>query len=225
MRVLLIEDNSRLAGFIAKGLAAAGFTTDALETGADAEAALGSIAYDAAVLDLGLPDMDGMKLLSDLRAQKNNVPILILTARDGVKDRVMGLNGGADDYLLKPFAMEELVARIRAIMRRPSDAVDSTMTIGNAMLNVSTREFCVDQAAIVLSRREFDLMELLMRRSGRVISKAMIDEKIYGFGEEVSSNSVEVIVSRLRKRLRTADAHIQIMTFRGVGYMLQESGL
>ena len=223
MRVLLVEDNTRLAEFIVKGLTEAGFATDALATGADAEAALEAVSYDAAILDLGLPDMDGMKLLGNIRGRKNNIPILILTARDGVRDRVIGLNGGADDYLLKPFAMEELVARIRALMRRPGDTVDSMMTVGNVTLNVDTRAFCVDRDPFALSRREFDVMELLMRRIGRVISKSMIDEKIYGFGEEVSSNSVEVIVSRLRKRLRESNASIQILTFRGVGYMLQEA--
>ena len=221
MRVLLIEDNEKLAKFTVKGLEAAGFTVDWLANGADAENALIDVAYDAAILDLGLPDMDGMILIAKIRKRLNNVPILVLTARDGTEDRVAGLNAGADDYLLKPFAMEELVARIRAVLRRPTDALDITLVTGNMILDSTSREFRIDEEVIPLSRREFMVMEHLMRRVGKVVPKAAIEEKTYGFDEEVSPNAVEVIVSRLRKRLRESSASQEILTFRGVGYMLK----
>jgi len=221
MRVLLIEDNEKLAKFTVKGLEAAGFAADWLANGTDAENALSDISYDVAVLDLGLPDMDGMTLIARVRRRANNVPILVLTARDGTNDRVNGLNAGADDYLLKPFAMEELVARIHAVLRRPSDALDVTLVTGNMILESTKREFRVDQHVVPLSRREFMVMEHLMRRVGKVVTKAAIEEKTYGFDEEVSPNAVEVIVSRLRKRLRDSNASQEILTFRGVGYMLK----
>lgn len=221
MRVLLIEDNAKLAKFTVKGLEAAGFAVDWLANGTDAENALSDISYDAAILDLGLPDMDGMTLIASVRRRANNVPILVLTARDGTGDRVTGLNAGADDYLLKPFAMEELVARIHAVLRRPSDALDVTLVAGNMILDSTKREFRVEQHVVPLSRREFMVMEHLMRRVGKVVAKAAIEEKTYGFDEEVSPNAVEVIVSRLRKRLRDTNASQEILTFRGVGYMLK----
>lgn len=222
MRVLLVEDNRRLAGFIVDGLRAAGFTVDALDTGEDGRAALAVVRYDAVVLDLGLPDMDGMKLLGELRGRKSSIPVLVLTARDGIGDRVAGLNAGADDYLLKPFAMEELVARLRALLRRPKEALDATLSVGNIELDTVTREFRVDCRCVLLSRRELGLLEQLMRRQGRVVSRGAIDERVYGLDDEVSTNSIEVIVSRLRKSLRLAKARVQILTFRGIGYMLCE---
>jgi two-component system response regulator QseB len=221
MRVLLIEDNEKLAKFTVRGLEAAGFTADWLANGIDAANALSVISYDAAILDLGLPDIDGMTLIAKVRKRANNVPILILTARDGTDDRVAGLNAGADDYLLKPFAMEELVARIRAILRRPTDALSVTLVTGNIALDTTNREFRIGQEGITLSRREFMVMEHLMRRVGKVVPKTMIEEKVYGFDDDVSSNAIEVIVSRLRKRLRDSHASQEILTFRGVGYMLK----
>ncbi len=221
MRVLLIEDNEKLAKFTVKGLEAAGFAVDLLANGTEAENALSDVSYDAAILDLGLPDMDGMTLIARVRRRANNVPILVLTARDGTNDRVTGLNAGADDYLLKPFAMEELVARIHAVLRRPSDALDVTLVTGNMILDSTKREFRVEQHVVPLSRREFMVMEHLMRRVGKVVPKTAIEEKTYGFDEEVSPNAVEVIVSRLRRRLRDSNASQEILTFRGVGYMLK----
>ena len=222
MRVLLVEDNRRLAGFVVEGLRGGGFTVDAFETGEDAKAALATVRYDAVVLDLGLPDIDGMKLLAEIRRGRNSIPVLVLTARDGIGDRVAGLNAGADDYVLKPFAMEELVARLRALLRRPSEALDATLAVGNVELDTVAREFRVDQRCVPLSRRELGLLEQLMRRQGRVVSRGSIDERVYGMDDEVSSNSIEVIVSRLRKSLRLAKARVQILTFRGIGYMLCE---
>lgn len=220
MRLLLIEDNLRLAELTTSGLRAAGFTVDACHTAADADAALNVVAYDAAIIDLGLPDMDGIELLKHIRAQRRNIPVVILTARDGLKDRVKGLDAGADDYLLKPFAMEELVARLHAVLRRPADVLPDRLQFQNLGLDPSRHQVTVDGSAVPLTRREFDVLEIMIRNVGRVVSKTMIDEKLHGFGDDVSANSVEAIMSRLRKRLRATGATLNIVTIRGVGYMI-----
>jgi DNA-binding response OmpR family regulator len=147
---------------------------------------------------------------------------MILTARDGVEDRVKGLDDGADDYLLKPFAMEELIARIRALLRRPGGALGLTLTAGNVSFDTTAREVMVNDASISVSRREMGVLEQLMRRNGRVVPKDVMEDKLYGFGEEVTSNSVEVHISRLRKRLANANASVTVHTLRGVGYLLSE---
>ncbi len=211
-----------MAEFIAAGLRQAGFAVDSTHNAADGEAALASIRYDAVVLDLGLPDKDGMRLLRELRARGESVPILVLTARDELRDRVGGLDAGADDYLLKPFEMAELVARVRALLRRPSDALTPALTAGNISFDTVTRQATVNGGVVALGRREVDLLELLMRRSGRVISKSAIEEGIYAFGEEIGSNAVEVLVHRLRKRMQQAGATVQLHTLRGIGYLLSE---
>lgn len=222
MRVLLVEDNARLSSFIKKGLSAEGFTTDSFGTVSEAEAALETIQYNVVVLDLGLPDGDGLELLGRLRKQGSTIPVLILTARDGVEDRVRGLNRGGDDYMLKPFAMEELVARMRALMRRPGGALGVTLTAGNVSFDTTAREVCVSEQPISISRREMGVLEQLMRRHGRVVPKDVLEDRIYGFEQQVASNSVEVHISRLRKRLLNAGATINIHTLRGVGYLLSE---
>lgn len=223
MRILLVEDNARLAGFLAAGLRAAGFTIDVVGAAADAEAGIRAVAYDAVVLDLGLPDYDGLVLLDAIRSNGSSVPVLILTARDPVGDRVKGLNAGADDYMLKPFALEELVARLRALLRRPSEALSSSASLGNMTFNLATRELAIDGRFVTISRRELDVLELLVRRSGRVVTKRSLDEKIYGFDDDVSINSLEVTISRLRKSLKVIGASVTIQTFRGVGYLLRAS--
>ena len=221
MRVLLIEDNRRLAGFIASGLRSAGFLVDALDNAADGEAALRGVDYDVLILDLGLPDRDGLDLLGDLRRRGVRVPVLVLTARDDVSDRVKGLDVGADDYLLKPFALEELAARLRALLRRPSDTLSSVVAIANLRFDVLTRELRIDGTPAALPRRESDVLEILARRVGRVVPKRILDEKIYGFGEDVSVNSIEASVSRLRRDLKRLGAAVTIRTFRGIGYLLE----
>ncbi len=222
MRLLLVEDNKRLAETTKEGLEKESFTVDWFDTVGESEAAIETIAYDAIVLDLGLPDGDGMDILKQLRARKSSTPVLILTARDGVEDRVKGLDGGADDYLLKPFAMSELVARIRALLRRPGGALGLTLTAGNVSFDTAAREVRVGEIVISVSRREMGVLEQLMRRYGRVVPKDVLEDKLYGFGEEVTSNSVEVHISRLRKRLTKAEANISVHTLRGVGYLLSE---
>lgn len=222
MRLLLVEDNQRLALVTKEGLEKESFAVDSFGTFAEADAALETVSYDVVILDLGLPDGDGLTILTDLRGRNDSTPVLILTARDGVDDRVKGLDAGADDYLLKPFAMEELVARTRALLRRPGGALGQTLTAGNVSFDTSAREVKVGKAPISISRREMGVLEQLMRRNGRVVPKDVLEDKMYGFGEEVTSNSVEVHISRLRKRLSSVDATINIHTLRGVGYLLSE---
>ena len=187
MRLLLVEDHERFAEFVRLSVEKEGFTVDAVHNAEDAEAAFSAVSYDVILLDLGLPDSDGLELLKSWRDRGDETPVLIVTARDGVDDRVVGLNLGGDDYLVKPFAMEELVARIRALLRRPGGSLGTVMTAGNITFDSTAREVQID-----------------------------------GFDEEVSSNSVEVHVSRLRKRLAEANADVTIHTLRGVGYLLSE---
>ena len=220
MRLLLIEDNARLAEFIGRSLDRAGFAVDPVGTVADAEAVLGTIAYDLVILDLGLPDGDGMTLLPRIRQRHGDLPILILTARDALEARVAGLNAGADDYLLKPFAVEELIARINALLRRPGRSLGPALSLGNLTFDHAGRTASVRDRPIRLSRRETDVLELLLRRTGRVVPKAALEESVYGFNEEVASNSIEVAVHRLRKSLAAADADVVIHTLRGIGYVI-----
>jgi DNA-binding response OmpR family regulator len=223
MRILLVEDNARLAELVGQGLRDGGFAVDAFSTLADATCALDSVQYQAVILDLGLPDGDGLDLLKRARARGQGVPVLVLTARDGVDDRVRGLNAGADDYVLKPFAMEELLARIRALLRRPGASLGVELACGRVSLDTVSREVTVDGAALPIPRRETDMLEQLLRRAGRVVPKRALEEGLYGFDDDVSSNTVEVLMSRLRKRLTTVPSGVIIHTLRGVGYMLAEA--
>jgi DNA-binding response OmpR family regulator len=222
MRILLIEDHEGLVEFIGKGLRAAGFGIDAFATARDGASAAETIAYDAVILDLGLPDRDGLDLLRDLRRRGRRVPILILTARDDIDDRVRGLDAGADDYLVKPFAMKELSARLRALLRRPGAVLGNVLSVANVTLDTAQRQLMVDGRAAPVSRREFDMLELLMRSAGRVVGKQAIEDKIYGLGDEVMPNAIETLISRLRKRLASLGAAVSIHTMRGVGYLLKE---
>jgi len=225
MRLLLIEDHDRFAQFVKDGLSKEGFAVDDVASAGAGQAALSTVKYDAIILDLGLPDADGLSVLHSLREGGDETPVLILTARDGIDDRVKGLNSGGDDYLLKPFAMEELVARIRALLRRPGGVLGLVITAGNVSFDTTAREVQVDERTISIPRRELGVLEHLMRRNGRVVPKDVLEDKIYGFGKEVSSNSIEVHVSRLRKRLAGAGANISVHTLRGVGYLLSEENI
>lgn len=222
MRILLVEDNDRLAEFISAGLKSAGFVPDVFGTVADAVAAFESASYQAAILDLGLPDGDGLEIIRAQRAKAAPCPMMVLTARDGVSDRVSGLNAGADDYLLKPFAMEELIARLRAILRRPGAALSVELGLGNLTFDTAGREVRVDGQLIAMPRREMEMLEHLLRRSGKVVSKRSLEEGLYGFDDDVTPNSVEVLVSRLRKRLQQSGAAVTVHTLRGIGYMLAD---
>jgi len=222
MKVLLIEDNDRLAGFVRTGLMAAGFVTDRTDRVDGALAALATTRYDAIVLDLGLPDGDGMEVVKGVRRPGFATPILILTSRDGLRDRVDSLNGGADDYLLKPFAMEELVARLKALMRRPGHALGLELTCGNLTFDTIAREVRIGDRLVALSRRELDLLELLLRRAGRVVPREAIEDGVYSIDDEIGGNSIEVLVHRLRKKLLKERTALKIHTLRGIGYLLSE---
>jgi DNA-binding response OmpR family regulator len=222
MRIILVEDDSRLSRFLAEGLEAAGFAVDQFAEGGDAEAAVQAVPYDLMILDLGLPDGDGLALLERLRAAGRTLPVLVLTARGSLGERVDGLNRGADDYVVKPCALPELVARAKALLRRPGGALGSVLTLGNLELDTLGRECRIDDRPVELSRRELAVLEVLMRRANRVVPKAFIEENIYGFGDQVASNSVEVHMSRLRRKLEQAGARPRVSTLRGIGYLLQE---
>lgn len=223
MRLLFIEDNARLAANTAASLRDAGFVVDLAETGEDGLLALDANRYDALILDLGLPDMDGMTVLKKLRDQTPDLPVLILTARDALDDRINGLNAGSDDYLVKPFAAGELVARIKALLRRPGGALGTVLEAGNLTFDTVGRETRVGDSVTPLSKRESEVLELLLRRKGRVVPKDAIEESLYGFDEEATPNAVEVATHRLRKKLETAGATVSIHTLRGVSYLLEDS--
>ncbi|WP_300297029.1 response regulator transcription factor [Ferrovibrio sp.] len=223
MRLLLIEDETSLLDLVQRSLTRAGFTTDAVGTADEARGALSGSRYDAVVLDLGLPDEDGLAILRDLRGGRDTTPVLILTARDGVEDRVTGLNTGADDYLLKPFAMPELIARLKALLRRPSGALGVVLEAGNIRFDTAGREVMVDGRLLALTAREMTLLENLLRRAGRVVPKRHLEERVYGFDDEVTPNSLEVLLHRLRRKLAGGGFSGEIHTIRGVGYMLAET--
>lgn len=223
MRLLLVEDNRRLAEFMHKGLSKVGFELDHVTDSQDAETSLETQDYDAVVLDLGLPDHDGMGILQNLRQERKNVPVLIVTARDGLNDRVNGLNSGADDYLVKPFAMEELTARIHALLRRPGQTLGMVLKAGNMAFDVEKRRLTIQGEHVSLSRRESDLVEQFMRNINGVLSKSAIEMRLYSYGDEGSSNAVEVLIHRLRKKLEDNGAKIEIHTLREIGYMMRET--
>ena len=223
MRLLVIEDENRLSGILKSKLGDCGFAVDITRTAADATAALELVNYDAAILDLGLPDGDGIAVLAAARRIGKALPILILTARDAVEDRVAGLNAGADDYLTKPFAMTELIARIQALLRRPGSALGITLEAGNVSLDTVGRELTVAGAPVRLSRQELAILEQMMRRFGRIVPKAVLEEKLYGIDEEPDSNPIPVHVHHLRRQLVAASASLAIHTIRGVGYILAET--
>ena len=222
MRVLVVEDESRIREIIAAALRKAGFVVDPVSTANDADHALQGVAYDAMVLDLGLPDQDGLRVLEKARTTGNGLPILILTARDSVEDRVLGLDTGADDYLVKPFAIVELIARLNALLRRPGGALGTVLTAGNVVLDTRGRDVKVGDIPLALHRREVSLLEHLMRRLGRVVPRDVLEEKLYGFEEEVDSNAVPVHIHFLRKKLAEVGATVNIHTVRGIGYLLEE---
>jgi DNA-binding response OmpR family regulator len=223
VRLLVIEDNPELAALLASGLNAAGYEVDSASTAEDARSALMTTRYSSVVLDLGLPDADGMSILQEIRGKKDPVPVLVLTARSAANDRVKGLRAGADDYLVKPFAFEELVARLEAILRRPSQLVGSSLQLGNLIFDTASRQAFIDQKPQYLSSREAAVLELLIRRKGHVVSKRLIEDELFGLFNEVASNAIEVYIHRLRKQLLESNASVQIHTIRGVGYLLAEA--
>ena len=222
MRLLLIEDNERFAVLLRQGLASAGFTVDMLASAKDAAAALEAGRWDIVVLDRGLPDADGLDVLTAMRRRGDTTPVLILTAHGSLKDRVTGLQSGADDYLVKPFALEELVARLQALLRRPGNLLGLALRLGNLTLDTVARQVFVEDRPIAFSAREIAVLEHLMRRSGRVVAKTLLESSLYGPAQEVGSNALEVHVHRLRRHLVETGATVQVHTVRGVGYMIGE---
>jgi DNA-binding response OmpR family regulator len=222
MRLLVVEDNEDLAGLLAKGLDAAGFTTDRVSNANEARTALTTTRYAAVVLDLGLPDEDGLSVLKEIRSRNDPIPVVVLTARAGVRDRVNGLRSGADDYLVKPFAFEELVARLEAVLRRPGRWLGSSLRVGNLVFDTESRQAFIDERPQSLSAREVAVLELLMRRHGRVVTKKLVEDQLFGLSGEVASNAIEVYVHRLRKQLAENGAKVQIHTMRGLGYLISE---
>jgi len=222
MRVLLVEDNERLRELTRKQLQDAGFAVDAVGDLAAADAAARTAIFDAIVLDLGLPDGDGGDFLRALRAGGAAMPVLVLTARDRLDDRVRHLDAGADDYLVKPFAAAELAARLRALLRRPGQTLTDRLTLGDVALDVGARSVEIGGHKVALARRETALLELFLRRPGRVATKAEIERAIYAFDDEVTGNTIEVLIHRLRKRLSDGGSRLSLETLRGIGYMLRD---
>lgn len=216
MRILLVEDDHLLGEGLLAGLSQAGFAVDWAKDGEEADAALAGQEYDALVLDLGLPKIDGLTLLRRLRGSGRATPVLILTARDAIDDRVAGLNAGADDYLVKPFALAELNARLLALIRRAKGVVDPAIRIGRILLEPASRRVALDGQPVDLSAREFATLQELVLNAGRVLSKSQLEERLFGWGEETESNVVEVYIHHLRRKLYPE----LIRTVRGVGYMV-----
>ena len=216
MRLLLVEDDGMVGESVRTGLRREGFTVDWVKNGFAAELAAANDDYALILLDLGLPRKDGIDVLKTLRRKGGHVPILILTARDAVPDRVLGLNSGADDYLVKPFDLHELFARVHALLRRQAGRADPLVRFADVVLNPITHQVTRGGREIDLSATEFALLEALLERPGAILSRSQLEQRLYGWNEEVESNSVEVHVSRLRKKIG-ADL---IGTVRGVGYRM-----
>ena len=218
MRLLLIEDDPMIGRAVKSGLVQAGYAVDWTLDGADGAAALLDSVYDVVVLDLGLPKVQGLTLLHQLRARRDSVPVLIISARDAVRDRIAGLDAGADDYLLKPFDLDELIARLRALLRRHAGTAGTLMTAGLVTLDPARRSATLDNRELTLTAKEFALLEALMRRPGAVLSRERLEESLYGWGEEVGSNAIEVHLHNLRRKLGPG----LITNVRGVGYRIKE---
>jgi two-component system, OmpR family, response regulator len=224
MRLLVVEDDAKIAAFVVKGLTQAGFAVD---HAADGEAGLHlalSEAYDAAIIDLMLPKLDGLSLIEELRREQRDTPVIILSARRSVADRVKGLQTGSDDYLVKPFSFAELLARVQALIRRGSGSNHpSRLTVGDLAVNLLTREVTRGGEKLELQPREFALLEYLMRQAGRVVSKTMILEHIWDYSFDPQTNVVDVLVCRLRNKVDRDFESRLIHTIRGVGYVLKDT--
>ena len=219
MRVLLVEDDAMIGEAIQGALKDASYAVDWVKNGQTALSTLAGQHYDLVLLDLGLPGKDGLEVLASIRAKQNPVPLLIITARDGLEDRLRGLDGGADDYVLKPFEMAELLARMRAVLRRKGGSAQTVLSNGVVSLDPATREAVVKSGAPTqLSNREFSLLQALLVRPGAILSRSDLEDRIYGWGEEVESNAVEFLIHALRRKLG-GDV---IKNVRGVGWMVSK---
>ena len=216
MRILLVEDDAMIGEAVRDVLRTEHYAVDWVRDGEAADTHLRTAAYDLVLLDLGLPKRSGLAVLGTLRARADRTPVLIATARDAVADRIAGLDAGADDYVVKPYDVNELLARIRALVRRSAGRAEPIYTLGNVAIKPATREVTVDGAAVSLSAREWAVLEPLVARPGAVMSRAQLEEKLYGWDEEVNSNAVEVYIHGLRRKLGAG----LIQNVRGVGYVV-----
>jgi two-component system OmpR family response regulator len=222
MRILIAEDDPILADGLAVSLREDGHSVDCVATGAEADCAIASFEFDLLILDIGLPRMNGLEVLKRLRGRSRELPVLILTAQDGVEARVRGLDLGADDYLAKPFALEELKARVRALTRRASGGKPPLVEFGGLTFDRAGRMAKVRGESLDLSAREVVLLDLLLQRADRMVSKAQLLDHMCEWGDEVSTNAIEVYVHRLRRKLEAAG--VEIVTMRGLGYRIQKTG-
>jgi two-component system response regulator QseB len=221
MKLLVIEDNASLLAMISAHLDERGFAVDTARTGADALARLKGTHYAAMILDLGLPDMDGMDVLREVR-KHHMIPALILTARDGVANRIAGLDGGADDYILKPFDLAEFEARLRAVLRRPGLRDSPRQAFGDLALDVSARTLHAHTLSVELTPREATLSEALMGAAGRPVVRDLLTDRLFGLDGDVSGNALEAVVSRLRRKLAGLRSDVAVETVRGIGYRLRQ---
>jgi two-component system OmpR family response regulator len=222
VRVLVVEDESRMASVLRRGLAENGFAVDVTGSGEDGLWLAGDQHYDVLVLDLGLPDIDGLTMLRRLREAQRWVPVLLLTARDAVQDRVTGLDGGADDYLTKPFAFPELLARLRALIRRGARERPSVLAVGDLTLDPASRQVCRAGTPIAVTAKEFALLECFMRAPGEVLSRAQLIERVWDFSFDRDSNLIEVYIGYLRAKIDRPYGRRSLETVRGAGYRIRD---
>jgi len=220
MRILVVEDESRIADFLSRGLVSAGYAVDVAATGASAIDMIHSTDYDLVILDLGLPDVDGLTVLQKIRNRKVSPPVLILSARDAVDDRVKGLEGGADDYLVKPFAFVELLARVRVLLRR-GQPTPERLQVGDLSLDCIRRKVSRDGENIELAPKEFSILEYLMRNRGRPLSRTMIVEHVWDMDYDGLTNIVDAYIPHLRSKIDDKWPQKMIQTVRGIGYMIE----
>ena len=221
-RILLVEDNKRLSELISSTFVREGFNCDCTFSADEAHCAITEGKYDIIILDLGLPDEDGMEFIRKLRTNKNSIPILILTARDSMSEKVKGLNFGADDYMTKPFSNEELIARICAILRRPTQEAAIILSFGNLAFDTVSRVAQIDGCPVRLTRRETDLLETFCRSHGKILSKNRLEKIVYSVFDEITPNAIEVLIHRLKRKLESNYCSHSIYTLRGVGYALEK---
>ena len=221
MRILVVEDDVMLSEAIARALTQSAHAVDAARSGEEADRALATTEYDLVLLDLGLPQMDGFEILKRLRQRRGTVPVLILTVRDSLEDRIAGLDLGADDYLTKPFHLSELEARVRALIRRANSSASSALVHGRLKLDMAARRLYCDGQPVDITARELAVLELLLLREGRVVTKQQIMDSLYGWEEASTSNAVEVFIYRLRKKLEATG--VDISTVRGMGYLIEKA--
>jgi len=221
MRILVVEDDRKVASFVCRALEEAGYAVDVARTGSEGLTLAADRVHDLVILDVLLPEMNGFQVLRTLRQQGVKTPVLLLTARDAVEDKVRGLDSGADDYLTKPFAVEEMLARVRALLRRGDSAQSALLTVGDLVLDPATRTVSRDGNRIDLTTREFALLEYFMRHPGQVLTRTMIAEHVWNYNFDTMTNVIDVYVNYLRKKLDAGNGPRLLHTVRGVGYVLK----